>query len=79
MLINGKAHKVFDLKDINSLVSFEEWLKSSLTIYPEDSTIPGTHIISLLEYLREAVKDQRVKDKRKWLEKIEFLIERAKQ
>ena len=79
MLIDGKAHKVFDFKDINSLVSFEEWLKSSLTIYPEDSTIPSAHIVSLLEYLREAVYTQKVKEKRKWLEQIEFLIERAKQ
>jgi len=79
MLIDGKAHKVFDFKDINSLVSFEEWLKSSLTIYPEDSPIPSTHMVSLLEYLREAVYAQKVKEKRKWLEKIESLIERAKQ
>ena len=79
MLIDGKAHKVFDFKDINSLVSFEEWLKSSLTIYPEDGTIPSAHIVSLLEYLREAVYTQKVKEKRKWLEQIEFLIERAKQ
>tara|TARA_B100000809_G_C14629526_1_gene347994 strand:+ start:273 stop:512 length:240 start_codon:yes stop_codon:yes gene_type:complete len=79
MLIDGKAHKVFDFKDINSLVSFEEWLKSSLTIYPEDSTIPSAHIVSLLEYLRDTVRDQKVTEKRKWLEQIEFLIERAKQ
>jgi hypothetical protein len=79
MLIDGKTHKVFDFKDINSLISFEEWLKRSLTIYPDDDPIPNRHILSHLEYLREAVYAQKVKEKRKWLEKIESLIERAKQ
>jgi len=79
MLIDGKAHKVFDFKDINSLVSFEEWLKSSLSIYPEDDTIPSSHMISLLEYLRDTVRNQKVMEKRKWLEKIELLIERVKE
>ena len=65
MLIDGKTHKVFDFKDINSLVSFEEWLKRSLTIYPEDDSIPNAHILSHLGYLREAVYAQKVKDKRK--------------
>jgi hypothetical protein len=77
MLIDGKAKKVFDFKDMNSLVSFEEWLKSSLTLYPEDSSIPAGHVLVLLEYLREAVYAQKVKDKRKWLEKIDALIARV--
>lgn len=79
MLIDEKIHKVLDFKDINSLVSFEDWLKRSLTIYPEDDSISSAQMIPLLEYLREAVYEQRVKEKRKWLEKIESLIERAKQ
>ena len=79
MLIDGKAYKVLDLKDIRSLVSFEEWLKSSLSIYPEDDAISGTHMVSLLGYVREAVKAQKIKEKKKWLEKIDFLIERAGQ
>ena len=79
MLIDEKIHKVLDFKDINSLVSFEDWLKRSLTIYPEDASISSAQMIPLLEYLREAVYEQRVKEKRKWLEKIESLIERAKQ
>jgi len=78
-LIDEKIHKVLDFKDINSLVSFEDWLKRSLTIYPEDDSISSAQMIPLLEYLREAVYEQRVKEKRKWLEKIESLIERAKQ
>jgi len=77
MLIDGKTYKVFDFKDISSLVSFEEWLKRSLTLYPEDNPVPKAHMRSLLGYLREAVYEQRVKDKRKWLDKIDALIERA--
>jgi hypothetical protein len=79
MLIDGKTYKVFDFKDINSLISFEEWIKRSLTIYPDDDSIPNAHMLSHLEYLREAVYAQKVKEKRKWLEKIDSLIERAKQ
>jgi hypothetical protein len=79
MLIDGKTYKVFDFKDINSLISFEEWLKRSLTIYPEGDPIPSAHMLTLLGYLREAVYEQKIKDKRKWLEKIDVLIERAGQ
>ena len=79
MLIDGKTYKVFDFKDINSLVSLEDWLKSNLTIYPEDDPISSAHMLVYLEYLREAVYAQKVKDKRKWLEEIDFLIEMAKQ
>ena len=79
MLIDGKTYKVFDFKDINSLISFEEWLKRSLTIYPDDDPVPSADMLSHLEYLREAVYAQRVKDKRKWLEQIDSLVERAKQ
>jgi hypothetical protein len=77
MLIDGKTHKVFDFKDINSIISFGDWIKRSLSLYPDDDSykIPKEHLLDYLKYLREAVYAQKVKDKRKWLEKIDSLIE----
>jgi len=77
MLIDGRTYKTFDLKDINSLISFEDWLKRNLTIYPDDASISKEHLVYFLEYIRGAVYAQKVKEKKEWLKQIEFLIERA--
>lgn len=77
MLIDGRRHKVFDLKDINSLISFEDWLKRSLSIYPDDASVPESHLLDLLNYIRESVYSQKVEGKREWLEQIDALIKRV--
>lgn len=78
MWIEGREKKVFRFKDLNSLVSFEDWLKRNLSICPSNKSVPQSHIIVFLEYLESQVYDQQVKDKKEWLSKIEALIDRAK-
>lgn len=77
MLIDGKVHRVLEFSDLNSLVSFSEWLKDNLTIYPKNKAIPNNNLSKHLNYLREQAKEQRVKEKREWLDQIDALIERA--
>tara|TARA_Y100001938_G_C8061084_1_gene417301 strand:- start:718 stop:960 length:243 start_codon:yes stop_codon:yes gene_type:complete len=77
MLIDGRSHKVFNFKDINSLISFEDWLKRSLSIYPEDSNIPESDLLDLLNYIREKVYSQKVENKREWLEQLDSLVKRV--
>ena len=75
MLINGKIFEVLNFDDINSLVSFKKWLKGNLTIFREDQKISDQQIKVFLNYIKEKCKEQRVQDKRKWLDKIDSLIE----
>ena len=77
MLINGKNHKTLEFKHINSLISFEEWLKENLSVYPGDSSVPKEHIIAYLGYVKQAVYDQKVEDKREWLDQLDGLAKRA--
>ena len=77
MLIDGRSHKFFDFKDSNSLISFEDWLKRSLSIYPEDSNIPESDLLDLLNYIREKVYSQKVENKREWLEQLDSLVKRV--
>ena len=78
MLIDGRSKKTLDLKDLNSLVSFEDWLKMNLSIYPKDQKIPRKHLTSLLEYIKNKVREQKVKDKAQWLKKLDLLTRRSK-
>lgn len=77
MLIEGRAHKVFDIKDINSLISFQDWLKKSLSIYPDDSKVPDADLLDLLGYIRENIYSQNIKNKREWLDQVDSLIKRV--
>lgn len=79
MLIDGKIHRVFELKDLSSAVSFSKWLKDNLTIYVDDKKIPNNNLLKHLAYLKEQAKDQRVNKKRVWLDKIEALIARLEE
>jgi|15BtaG_2_1085339.scaffolds.fasta_scaffold00023_54 hypothetical protein len=76
MLIDGKIHRVFEFKNLSSIAGFSEWLKDNLTIYDDDKKIPNNNLIKHLTYLKEQAKDQRVAEKRKWLDKIDELLER---
>lgn len=78
MWIEGREKRVFRFKDLNSLISFEDWVKRNLSVYPSKKSVPQSHLIVLLEYLEKQVYDQQVKDKKEWLSKIEALIDRAK-
>ncbi len=77
MLINGRYKKTFNFDDINSLVSFEDWIKLNLSFYTEDSKVPVSHMLDFIEYIRKEVQQQRVIDKKKWLDKLDALKDRA--
>ena len=78
MWIEGREKRVFRFKDLNSLISFEDWVKRNLSVYPSKKSVPQSDLFVLLEYLERQVYDQKVKDKKEWLSKIEALIDRAK-
>tara|TARA_B100000085_G_C18300075_1_gene413885 strand:- start:94 stop:339 length:246 start_codon:yes stop_codon:yes gene_type:complete len=73
MLIDGRSHKVLELKDMNSLVSFEQWLKQNLSIYPKNGSVPEGDLKIFLEYLKNQVEEQRLEDKAQWKEKLRSL------
>ena len=77
MLVEGRKKRVFRLKDLNSLISFEDWLKRNLSLYSEDESVPSSHIISFLEYINQQIKEQKLADKREWQEQVEALLVRA--
>ena len=79
MLINGRMNKVFRFDDLNSLISFEEWIKRNLGLYDEDKSVPFSHIKIFLEHIKNKVKEQRVFEKREWFEQIDQLIERIEE
>ena len=75
MLIDGKKFEVLNFDDINSLVSLEHWIKNNLTIFREDQKIKSDQLKIFIEFLKEKSKDQRVENKRKWLEQFDKLLE----
>jgi len=77
MLVDGRVYKVLEFDDLNSLVSFKEWLKNHLTLYFDDEKIPDHNIKVFLEYIKNQSKDQKVKEKREWFDKLDSLIERV--
>jgi hypothetical protein len=76
MLIDGRAHEVLRLKHLNSIVSFEDWAKERLSIFPENTPIPVSKMRTLLEYLKDTVKEQKIIKKKEWIKSIDKLIER---
>ena len=76
MLVDGRAHKVLNFYDLNSLISFEQWAKDSLTIYADDEKISDDNLKVLLEYVKNQAKGNNVDKKVEWFEKIDILIER---
>jgi hypothetical protein len=76
MLINGRVHKVLNFYDLNSLISFEEWAKNSLTLYADDEKISDNNLKVLLEYVKNQAKENKVDKKIEWFNKIDALIER---
>jgi len=76
MLINERENKVLKLKHINSLVSLQRWIKKNINIYGTDYRVPNNHMKIYLNYIKEIAKEQRVKPKKDWFDKIDMLIER---
>ena len=77
MLINGRVHKVINFYDLNSLISFEQWIKDSLYVYSDDEKISNNNLKVFLEYIKNQAKENGVEKKREWFDKIDALIERV--
>ena len=77
MLLNGRTYKVLNLDDLNSLISFEEWIKNNLSLYPDDEKVSSNHLKIFLQYIKNNARDQRVQDKKAWFDQIDQLLERA--
>ena len=78
MLIDGRINKVLKFDDINSLISFKEWIKDNLTLYGEDQKIKDSHLETFLNYIQEETKRLHPEVKKDWREKIKELSERLK-
>ena len=76
MLVDGRQHKVLNFYDLNSLISFEQWVKDSLTVYPDDQKISNNNLRVLLQYVKNQAKEHNLKKKKEWFDKVDLLIER---
>ena len=77
MLINGRQHKIFRMEDMRSLISFRAWIHENLSLYPEEKDIPTSHVVDFLDYLSHILREQKVKDKKEWMDRIDTLKESA--
>ena len=76
MFIDGKIYKVFRMEDINSLVSFERWIRDNTDLYKKDQIISPEHFKVFIEYLKNQTNDIRLVNKKEWLEQLELLFGR---
>ncbi len=77
MLIDDRVHKVLKLEDINSLISFEEWVKDNLSLYKEGGKVPSGHLKVFLEYIQQDLNMIEAEQRRDWKEKVKTLLERV--
>lgn len=71
MLIEGRVHKTIDLEDLNSLVSFKQWL--SKNIFPPNANISSRHIDLALGFLENQISEYNPENKSEWKDRIEHL------
>ena len=76
MLINGRVTKPLKFEDINSLISFEEWIKNNLTLYGEDDRVEKPNMLTFLKYIQGELKNLDSEVTKEWAKKIISLIER---
>ena len=76
MLMNGKEIKTFKLSDLNSRVSFSDWIKTNIVSekeYSENEIFQSKRYLEYLKYIEEQVSKQPLKDKMDWIERIKKL------
>jgi|15BtaG_2_1085339.scaffolds.fasta_scaffold00005_80 hypothetical protein len=76
MFTDGKLRKTFRLEDINSLISFEKWIRDNTKLYKEDQVIDSDHFRIFIEYLKNEMNKVRLLDKKEWLSQFGVLLER---
>jgi len=76
MLMDGKEIKVFTLKDLNSKISFSNWLKTNLSNEREYSTseiFSSKRYLEYIKYIEEQVAKQPLKNKIDWIDQLKKL------
>lgn len=78
MLIDGKEVKTFQLNDLNSRISFSNWIKLNISNerqYSATEIFKSERYLEYLKYIEEQVAKQPLKDKIPWIEQLKKLKE----
>jgi hypothetical protein len=76
--MDGKKLKTFQLHDLNSRISFSNWLKTNISNERQNSAIEifkSKRYLEYLKYIEEQVRAQPLKNKMDWIEQIKKLKE----
>lgn len=74
--MDGKEIKIFTLKDLNSRISFSNWLKINLfneRQYSESEIFESKRYLEYLNYIEKQVAKQPLKNKMDWINQIKKL------
>ncbi len=71
MSIDHKKYRILELKDLNSVISLIRWLRRGEIEEGDDKVFPDNNILIYLSFIEGQVMDQRIKDKREWLDAVE--------
>lgn len=79
MFIDGKIYKTFRFEDMNSLISFEKWVRDNTDLYRKDQVISPEHFKIFIEYLKEKTSDIKLVSKKDWLSQLSLLAGRLEE
>ena len=77
MSIDHKKYRILELKDLNSVISLSRWLVKGEIEKDDDKVVPDNNILIYLSFIESQVMDQRIKDKRDWLDAVERIRDRV--
>jgi len=77
MSIDHKKYRILELKDLNSVISLSRWLVKGEIEKDDDKVAPDNNILIYLSFIESQVMDQRIKDKRDWLDAVERIRDRV--
>jgi len=82
MLMNGREIKIFKLQDLNSRISFSNWIKINISNerkYSADQIFESKRYLEYLKYIEGQLKSQPLKNKIDWIERIKVLRKEREQ
>jgi hypothetical protein len=75
MLVDGRTYKVLKIEDLNSDISFGEWLVRNLSLYDNREEIPKQHIeIYLKRYIVPRLTEVNGDTRSLWRAEIEGIL-----
>jgi len=77
MSIDHKKYRILELKDLNSVISLSRWLVKGEIEKDDDKAVPDNNILIYLSFIESQIMDQRIKDKRDWLDAVERIRDRV--